>query len=53
MGRLDLSVVMREASQAVGGDGGGHDIAAGATVPAGKEEAFVGEADAIVAAQIG
>jgi len=50
---LDLSVVMREAAQAVGGDGGGHDIAAGATVPAGKEEVFVEEADALVGEQLG
>jgi len=33
---LDLSVVMREASRAVDGDGGGHDVAAGATIPAGR-----------------
>ncbi len=50
---LDLSVVMTEASQAVGGDGGGHDIAAGATVPVGAEEAFVEEADALVGEQLG
>jgi RecJ-like exonuclease len=50
---LDLSVVMGEAAGAVGGDGGGHDVAAGATIPAGREEAFVAEADAIVADQLG
>jgi single-stranded-DNA-specific exonuclease len=50
---LDLSTVMREASRAVGGDGGGHDVAAGATIPAGEEEAFVREADAILAEQLG
>jgi RecJ-like exonuclease len=50
---LDLSAVMREASRAVGGDGGGHDVAAGATIPAGAEEAFVSEADALVADQLG
>jgi single-stranded-DNA-specific exonuclease len=50
---LDLSVVMREASRAVGGDGGGHDIAAGATVPAGEEEVFVDAADEILAEQLG
>ena len=50
---LDLSTVMGEASRAVGGDGGGHDIAAGATVPAGEERAFVEAADAIVAEQLG
>ncbi|MFC4249695.1 DHH family phosphoesterase [Natribaculum luteum] len=49
---LDLSVVMGEASRSVGGDGGGHDVAAGATVPKGKEEAFVERADAIVGDQL-
>ncbi|MFC7214748.1 DHH family phosphoesterase [Saliphagus sp. GCM10025334] len=50
---LDLSVVMGEASRAVGGDGGGHDVAAGATVPAGKQEEFVERADEIVGEQLG
>ncbi|MFQ3318375.1 MAG: single-stranded-DNA-specific exonuclease [Natronomonas sp.] len=50
---LDLSVVMREASQAVGGDGGGHDVAAGATIPTGEEEAFIDHADRIVGEQLG
>ena len=50
---LDLSAVMGEASRAVGGGGGGHDIAAGATIPAGEEEAFVEKADAIVGEQLG
>jgi RecJ-like exonuclease len=50
---LDLSTVMTEASRSVGGDGGGHDIAAGATIPTGEEERFVEEVDAIVAEQLG
>ncbi|UTF54195.1 DHH family phosphoesterase [Natronosalvus rutilus] len=50
---LDLSVVMGEASRAVGGDGGGHDVAAGATVPAEKKDEFVEHADAIVGEQLG
>jgi RecJ-like exonuclease len=49
---LDLSVVMREASQAVGGDGGGHDVAAGATIPADAREAFLEHADRIVGEQL-
>ena len=49
---LDLSAVMREASRAVGGDGGGHDVAAGATIPSGTREAFVAEADRIVGEQL-
>ena len=50
---LDLSVVMREASRAVDGDGGGHDVAAGATIPAGSQESFVDHADEIVGTQLG
>ncbi|WP_458188838.1 DHH family phosphoesterase [Haladaptatus sp. NG-WS-4] len=50
---LDLSVVMKEASQAVGGDGGGHNVAAGATVPKGTETAFVAHADELVGEQLG
>ncbi|WP_251342053.1 single-stranded-DNA-specific exonuclease RecJ [Haloplanus halophilus] len=50
---LDLSAVMREAARAVGGDGGGHDVAAGATIPAAEREAFVAEADRIVGEQLG
>jgi len=49
---LDLSHVMGEAARAVGGDGGGHDVAAGATVPAGREREFVTEADRIVGDQL-
>ncbi|GGL35170.1 recombinase RecJ [Halarchaeum grantii] len=49
---LDLSAVAREASRAVGGDGGGHEVAAGATVPKGREEAFVAAADAAVGDQL-
>jgi single-stranded-DNA-specific exonuclease len=50
---LDLSVVVGEAARAVGGDGGGHDIAAGATIPTGEEQTFVDHADGLVAEQLG
>jgi single-stranded DNA-specific DHH superfamily exonuclease len=50
---LDLSVVMREAARSVGGDGGGHDVAAGATIPADERAAFVAAADELVADQLG
>ncbi len=50
---LDLSAVMSEAAGSVGGDGGGHDVAAGATVPAGQESAFLERADEIVGTQLG
>jgi RecJ-like exonuclease len=43
---------MGEAARAVGGDGGGHDIAAGATIPAGTEPEFVERADRLVGDQL-
>ena len=49
---LDLSVVVGEASRALGGDGGGHDVAAGATIPAGREQEFIEKADDIVGSQL-
>jgi RecJ-like exonuclease len=49
---LDLSAVMGEAARAVGGDGGGHDVAAGATIPAGTETEFVEHADRIAGEQL-
>ncbi len=49
---LNLAEVMAECSQAVGGDGGGHDIAAGATIPDDCIDEFVEEVDAKVAEQI-
>jgi single-stranded-DNA-specific exonuclease len=50
---LDLSAVMGEAAAAAGGEGGGHDVAAGATIPAGEEETFVATADRVVGDQLG
>lgn len=38
---LNLSSATRKAAQSVGGIGGGHNIAAGATIPLGKEEEFL------------
>jgi RecJ-like exonuclease len=49
---LDLAVAMKEAATGVGGIGGGHDIAAGASIPEGKEEEFLDALDAIVARQV-
>ncbi|WP_266079561.1 single-stranded-DNA-specific exonuclease RecJ [Haladaptatus caseinilyticus] len=49
---LDLSVVMKEASRAVGGDGGGHNVAAGATIPKGEERTFIDRADELVGEQM-
>jgi len=50
---LDLLEVMREASRAVGGDGGGHDVAAGATIPTGTQVEFIDHANELVGAQLG
>jgi RecJ-like exonuclease len=48
---LDLAAAMREAAKGVGGTGGGHDVAAGATIPKGKEEKFVALVDELVGLQ--
>ncbi len=50
---VDLSVVMQAASRAVGGDGGGHDVAAGATIPVGTQQSFIEHADEIIGTQLG
>lgn len=49
---LDLSVVMRESARKVGGDGGGHDVAAGATIPTGTQPEFVDHANELVGVQL-
>jgi len=38
---LDLSSALKKAAEALNGVGGGHKIAAGATIPKGKEEEFL------------
>ena len=50
---LDLSIVMRESAEALGGEGGGHTVAAGATIPRGKEAAFIERANEIIGEQLG
>ncbi|MEN3050302.1 MAG: DHH family phosphoesterase [Candidatus Methanosuratincola petrocarbonis] len=50
---LNLGSAIREASEQVGGTGGGHNIAAGGQIPVGKEEAFISIVDGIVAKMIG
>lgn len=49
---LNLAEAMKLAADKVGGTGGGHPIAAGATVPIGKEMVFLDEVDKVVRAQI-
>lgn len=51
-GGLDLSVVMNKSSEKVGGVGGGHNIAAGATIPKGKEEDFLAFAEKLIKKQL-
>jgi len=49
---LDFSIIMREASAQVGGFGGGHNIAAGATIPKGKEDEFLDIVEKMIKKQI-
>jgi len=49
---LDLAAAMKEAAEAVGGIGGGHDIAAGASIPEGREEEFLDALDAVIVQQV-
>lgn len=49
---LDLSTVMQEAASAVGGEGGGHDIAAGATIPINERSTFLEIVDKTVGEQL-
>jgi RecJ-like exonuclease len=49
---LDLALACRTAAEKVGGRGGGHPIASGATIPMGKEEAFLSLLDDIVGQQL-
>ncbi len=45
---LHMGLVMQKASEAVGGGGGGHDVAAGAYVPIDKEEEFIAKVNKLV-----
>ncbi|MCX9081455.1 MAG: DHH family phosphoesterase [Candidatus Methanoperedens sp.] len=49
---LDLAAAMREASQIVGGIGGGHDVASGATIPKGMAMKFIDLIDPIIEKQL-
>lgn len=49
---LNLGEAMRIASQLVGGTGGGHDIAAGALIPRGKETEFLENLNKIIGRQM-
>lgn len=45
---LDLAGIMGKASEYVGGMGGGHTVAAGATIPKGKETVFLEKVEELV-----
>lgn len=49
---LDLSQVMKTASELVGGYGGGHTVAAGATIPPDKKEEFLDIVEDLVSSQV-
>jgi len=49
---LDLAAAMREASALVGGMGGGHDVASGATIPKGTAMKFIDIIDPIIEKQL-
>jgi RecJ-like exonuclease len=49
---LDLSAALKKAAEKLGGIGGGHAVAAGATIPEGKEEEFLASVDAVVSLQL-
>jgi single-stranded DNA-specific DHH superfamily exonuclease len=48
---LDLAAALRDAAKDVGGHGGGHPVASGATIPKGKEEKFLELVNEIVGKQ--
>ncbi|MDD1773503.1 MAG: DHH family phosphoesterase [Methanomassiliicoccales archaeon] len=49
---IDLATAMKIASERVGGTGGGHNIAAGATISIGKEEEFLAEMERLIQGQL-
>ncbi len=49
---LDLASAMREASASVGGMGGGHDVASGASIPRGTAAKFIETVDSIIGRQL-
>ena len=49
---LNLSVAMKQAAEGLHGIGGGHRIAAGATIPKGKEEEFLLVLEQVIKTQL-
>ncbi len=50
---LNLAKALTDVCHELGGAGGGHDIAAGATVPFGKKEEFIVKFNSAIASQLG
>lgn len=50
---LDLAAACAAAAAGVGGEGGGHRVASGATIPAGTRDRFLAEANRLVGTQLG
>jgi single-stranded-DNA-specific exonuclease len=49
---LDLSSALKKSAEKLGGNGGGHAVASGATVPIDKEDEFLKSVDEIVGLQL-
>ena len=49
---LKLGEALREASRPLGGEGGGHDVAAGAKIPLDKRDVFLKSVEALIAKQL-
>jgi len=49
---LDLSVALKEGAEQEGGNGGGHSVASGASIPLGAEEEFIAAVDEAVGRQL-
>jgi single-stranded-DNA-specific exonuclease len=49
---LDLSTALRAAAATVGGEGGGHRVASGATIPPGTRDRFLEAVDRAIAEQL-
>ena len=50
---MDLAAACRLAAESVGGEGGGHRVASGATIPAGTRDRFLAAADQVLSEQLG
>ncbi len=49
---VNLAIALREAGKELGGAGGGHSIAAGATIPKKRKDEFLGRIDALIGEQL-